>query len=237
MATLLSICRRVVRGTGILAPSAIAGSNDETAERLLEAAQLCGELMFRAHPWVVLVRENTTSLVNGTAEYSLPSDFDRILADTAWHADAYWRLRGNLGPAEWQWRQNVVTALPATRKAFRIRVSTATKKLFIHPTPDASEDVVYEYVSSGWNTSSGGTRQSAWAADTDILLLDEAVFVLGARWLFKQSNGLPYLDDRALWQDQMDLLIAQEVAPPPVDFGVARTEPLYPNVPDGNFGS
>ena len=237
MATLSSIAARVVRGTGILAPSTIAGSSDETAQRLLEACQVCGEVMLRAHPWIVLVREHSFDTADGTAEYDLPSDFDRILSDTAWHEDAYWRLRGNVGWAEWQWRENAVAALPATRKAFRVRVSTNTNKLFLHPTPAAVEGIVFEYVSNGWCTSSGGTRQSAWAADTDILLLDESLFVLGSRWLFKQSSGLPYIDDRALWQEQMDLVMAQEIAPPGVDFSSPRADLLHPNVPDGNFGS
>lgn len=237
MATLSSIASRVVRGTGILAPSTIAGSSDETAQRLLEAAQVCGEIMVRAHTWQILVKEQTTSLVASTINYALPSDFDRLLSDTAWHADNYWRLRGNLSPAEWQWRENAVAALPATRKAFRIRAVSGSRQLSIHPTPTVAEDIVYEYVSNAFCTSAGGTGQSAWAADSDILLLDTSVFVLGTRWLFKQSSGLPYLDDRHLWQEQMDAVIGQEMAPPAVDFGSIRSDLKHPNIPDGGYGS
>jgi hypothetical protein len=236
VATLLDIARRVVRGVGILAPSAIYGSSDETAERLLEAAQAAGEMMLRQRAWIALVLEHSFDTVADQASYDLPSDFARLVTDTAWQASNNWNMRGNMTPAQWQFEQNALIARPSIQKGFRVKVSSGTKKFYLTPTPTAVEGIVFEYVSKNWCQSSGGTGQSAWAADTDVLLLDEDLFVLATRWLFKQSNGLPFAVDYELWMSQVRAASAQELALPMVNLARGGVTGRWPPVPEGSWG-
>jgi hypothetical protein len=48
---------------------------------------------------------------------------------------------------------------------------------------------VFEYQSTYFCQSSAGADQSAWAADTDVGVLDENLMELGVIWRFKKKNG------------------------------------------------
>lgn len=235
MATLSSIARRVVRGVGILVPSTIAGSSDETAQRLLEAAQQAGELLVRARPWPALVTELTFDTVVDQVAYTLPDDFGRLIPYTGWQPDTYWRMRGNLTPAQWQTEQNSLVAVTPARLGFRVRVVSGARELHLTPAPTSIQSVVIEYVSRNFCTSSGGTGQSAWVSDTDIPLLDEDLFVLATRWLFKESSGLPFAVDYEMYMSQLKSAWMGELALPVVDLTGRRLQE-YPAIQDGDWG-
>src|SRR4051812_24561599 len=57
--TLLSICTEVASDLALAVPAAIVGNNDETATRLLAAAQLAGQSLARKPQggWVTMMRE------------------------------------------------------------------------------------------------------------------------------------------------------------------------------------
>jgi len=235
MATLLSLCQDVADLVSLERPTAIVGSTNQTARRLLQVVrETCEELKDR-HPWQKLIREHTITTADATASYALPSDYDRYVNNTAWDQTNYWQIRGSLTPQQWQFYQNAIVSLPANRKRFRVKHDTANsaERIFIDPTPTAVETLVIEYVTNQWCESSGGTGQSAWTADTDVSLLPEELIRQGARWRMWRIGGFAYADERADYDSRTAQLIANSVPSSTINLG-AQPDFLF-NLPEGNI--
>lgn len=236
--TLLSLIRDVCDDTGIARPSTVIGSTDLTARRLLRLANKGGELLAQRAPWTLLQREHTFSLVSGTAAYALPSDYDRLIDDTLWDRTQYWALRGPLSASEWQVVKSGVAA-SGPRLRWRIKGSSATR-FYLDPTPGADNNgdtVVIEYLSTSWCQSSGGTGQSAWAADTDTGVLPESLLALDLTWRWKESKGDAYAEAKLEFETACDRRIAQDGGAPTLC--LAQTPLPFlgnGNVPDTGFG-
>ena len=102
-----------------------------------------------------------------------------------------------------------------------------------------SAALVLEYVSNAWCKSASGTTQSAWAADTDLGILDEYLIKLGLRWRVLRRLGMSYSDEL----DEYERAVAKALAH---DGGAAILNLVAPdaptligpwNVPEGNFGN
>ena len=240
--TLLSICQQVAREVGVDVPTEVVGSVGENAVRLLAVAQTEGQALARGsrdfgrHDWSVLQKEHTITTVASQAEYALPSDWSRGIDNTAWDRSNYWEMRGSLRPQEWQFRKSAIIATGVNRKTFRVKQSASSlvKAIFVDPTPTAVETLVIEYISTSWCQSSGGAGQSLWAADTDTGVLDEYLMQLGIMWRFLERVGLPYLEARDQYDNQVGLAIAADTPLTRIQLG--RTNVVgFPNIQDATF--
>jgi len=244
--TLLSVAQAVAREIPVAVPTAVINSSDETAVRLLSAVRQASRSLYRAHPWVVLQREHTFTTANGTATYSLPTDFGRILDGTVWDRDNYRMLRGPLSSQEWQvYKSSVLGSGIGIHKRFQFRYSSGVK-FTIDPTPsNSTDDLVYEYVSSKWCASSGGTAQTDWAADTDVLLTDanaqfsEELLQLGALWRALDRLGMDYTEAKAEYEAELGMAISRDGGAPTLTM---LKRPMFSlvgpwSVPDSGLGS
>jgi|DEB0MinimDraft_3_1074331.scaffolds.fasta_scaffold00185_14 5'(3')-deoxyribonucleotidase len=235
MATLLSLCEDVSDLVSLERPTAIVGSTNQTARRLLQVVrETCEELKDR-YEWPKLVREHEITTANGTASYALPSDYDRYINDTAWDQSNYWRMRGSLTPEQWQFYQNAIVSLPANRKRFRVKYDSdnSALRIFIDPTPTGVETLVIEYISNQWCESSGGTGQADWAADTDVPRVPDELIRLGARWRMLRIGGFSYADERADYDSRVNQLISHSAPGTTINVGT-RPDYFY-NLPEGNI--
>ena len=121
--------------------------------------------------------------------------------------------------------------------SFAGRIDTDPERLVvIDPTPTAVEARVFEYRSSHWCQSSGGTGQAAWAADTDTGILDEDLLELDLLWRYLRRRGISYVDERKDAEDAIEQALAQ-------DGGMRTLKPEEPavigafNLPEAGFGS
>lgn len=207
--TLLTICNNVVDQVGTDELSTVVNNSERSARRLLALANRGGKLL-ALRRWSVLIKEHSFSTADSDADYSLPSDFRAIVADTAWDRTNYWKMRGGLSPAEWQVRKSAIVATTQVRKTFRVKPNSNSKEFFIDPTPTAVETVVFEYYSKNWCQSSGGSGQDAWAADADTGILDEDLLELDLLWRYRAVLGLPYIDERRDAEMAIDTAYAQD---------------------------
>jgi hypothetical protein len=109
----------------------------------------------------------------------------------------------------------------------------------ITPTPDSAETVGFEYVSSHWNQTSGGTSQAAMAADSDVGILDETLMEMGVTWRFKQSHGLIYDEDFRQYQMELRQAISRAGGAPILTLDDHRrylVSPYSYNLPDSGYG-
>lgn len=235
--SLLTICQQVAGENGLPEPSAIVGSSDTTAKRLYRLAQRSGLRVARAHDWTVLQAVHTFSTVASTASYSLPSDFDRLIDDTIWDRTNYWESRGPLSPQLWQVAKSGLVASAALRKRWRIYADSLANVFYIDPTPDSADNMAFEYVVNTWCTTSGGTGQTAWAADTDLAVIEPELIELDMLWRLKRVLGQPYLEEKDQFDRALEQWIARDGGMPTLSLVKPKFRLSPGNTPETGFGS
>lgn len=226
--TLLSVIQDASRRIGFAAPQAAVSSTDPTTTQLLAFAQEEGYTLARRHEWQVLQTEYTFPTANGTESYALPSDFSRILKETVFNRTERRRMYGDLTPSQWQ--ETKASLVTMVNPAFRVRGGL----FLISPTPTAVETIAYEYITTKWCQSNSGTAQSAWAADTDTGLLDEALITLGIIWRYRKAKGLEYGDDMNTYEMEVNKSIMNDGVRTRIDTGASERDrvPQAPQAPE-----
>ena len=245
--SLLSIIQDVTDELGLPRPSAVIAATDNTTRGLLRMANRAGrELRDSAHPlggWTILAREHPFTTVNAQAEYTLPTDFRRLINDTAWDRDAFWEMRGGLSPQEWQAVKSGLAISPALRRRWRIKRSataaTHAKRFFVDPTPTVTgEDLVFEYISENWLTDSAGdTGANVWEADTDVAILEEGLITMGVIWRFLRARGLAFETQLIEYERETEQAIARDGGAPALHTARRRFTLPAGNVPETGFGT
>ena len=233
--SLLTICQNVLRETGFNNLTSIASSSDENARRLFGLCNREGKTLMRAHPWTILQKEHTFSTSNGTANYALPSDFSRFVPVTGWNRTNYWALRGPISPERWQRIKSGVTTT-SVQDGYRIKPSSQTNYIYLDPTPSATESIVFEYISTQWCQTSGGSALSAFASDTDVGIGDfEFLIELGLKWRFLASLGMAYAEERDEYDREVALAKARDGDQPTLSLNGSR-HIEGANFPESGFG-
>lgn len=198
--SLLTIIQDAADLIGLPRPQFVVAATDPTTRQLLALANLEGKELARRYAWQELLKEATFTSVaaelQGTLA-SIASDYGWAVSDTVWDRSQTVPVNGPLSPQQWQALKSSNVSGPYGQ--YRIRDS----KLYIIPAPTAGRSMAFEYVSKNWCQSSGGTAQSAWAADTDTGILPEHLMTLGLRWRFKHSRGLSYAEDFRAYEMQV----------------------------------
>lgn len=204
--SLLTIVQRAARLIGIPRPAVVATATDTTVGLLLELAQLEGEELARYGDWRALRAEKTFVTVAAETQTNtpIPTDFAGFVDQTAWNRSARRRLIGPFDPQEWQ-QYKAQTTFPVV-DGFALRGSA----FLMQPVPAAGLTIAYEYRSANWCQSSGGTAQSAWAADTDTGIISERLMRMGLVWRFKQARGLDWQNDHASYINEVDGELARD---------------------------
>lgn len=224
--TLLSICQAVAGDCGFTVPGTIVGNLDATAVMLLRLINKSGRALARK-PWQALQKEYTFATVIADPDYALPSDYGWFVNDTCWDRSNYWQQRGSLSAEAWQWyKSGTQTTTPRTR--YRVKGGL----LFIDPTPTAIANFVIEYVSKYWVATAAAPTvgaQDAFAADTDVSLIDEYLLELDLTWRFLERKGLAYLEAKNEAETQIDLRMAHDV--PGITVNMAGNYEPWPPLP------
>jgi hypothetical protein len=228
--SLLSICQTVVEEIGEMDPvTYIAGNTDDDAARQLFAfANKVGKELARQYPWQELLSEHTFSTVAATADYALPADFDSMANDTAWDTTTKRRMIGDTNPFRWR-ALNALAVTTQLRFHYRIRAS----KLWLYPTPSSVIAMAYDYQSKNWCTSSAGTGQTAFAADTDVSLIPDDLIVLGVKYYYKADNGMDATTAMEEYQRAFSNIKNANLPGGILDMGEAVYQPYAPY--QGNF--
>jgi len=236
--TVLSLCKDAASAIGIPQPSTIIGNTQDLPRQLLVQAGIEGRELAKRHTWSDLVTEATfttvaaesqgafSSLGGGSADYS---DFNRMIPGTFWNRTQNWPIYGPLSPSEWQAKKASNVAGPYNE--YRIKGGA----LEMYPAPTAGHTAAFEYVSNNWCQSSGGTGQSAWAADTDTGVLDESLMMLGVVWRVKKALGFAYADEYEIYDQAVRKAINADGSRRTLNLG-RRSRPMGAViVPDGNW--
>lgn len=146
--TALTVAQTVAARLQLASPATLVGSTEANAQLIKAMIEATCRDIAEAHPWPELQKEYTFTLATSTANYVLPSDFDRQMFETLWNRTNKWPLIGPIDPVEWQqYKSGIVATMP--RQRFRVK-GWQTNQFYIDPTPTASENgqtVALEYIS------------------------------------------------------------------------------------------
>ena len=229
------MCQNVADFTGFERPTSVISNTDPIARQLLALAQREGKQLMRVSDWAILKKEHTFSTSNGTAAYALPSDFDRLVLETSYNRSDNDILTGPISSAEYQ-LVNHGMATTGTTEKFRLKAASNALKFELDPTPSSTQTIGFEYVSNQFCQSSGGSGQAAWAADTDVGILDETTMEMGITWRFKAAHGLDFAEDFRQYQLEVRQAVARNGSSPVLQLDDARKLIVGPYQSDGNYG-
>ena len=231
--SLLTIIQTACSKSQIPIPTSVVGNQDPQVVELLKHAQLEGQELAQAVPWEELTKEQTfTTTAAAIQTGAIPSDFDRFVPDTMFNRDLRRRVHGPISQQDWQMRQAFPAAL-TVQYWFRLRGGN----LLMTPTPAAGQTIAYEYISTQWCESSGGTPQTAWAADDDVALISEPLIAIGVELRWKMSQNLPWDDVNARRMEQLAKIATKQAGMPTLTIGARNWRMWGVNIPDGNFPS
>ena len=229
------MCQNVADFTGFERPVTVIDNTDPIARQLLALAQREGKQLMRTSDWAILKKEHTFSTSSGTAAYALPSDFDRLVLETSYNRSDNDILTGPISSAEYQ-LVNHGMATTGTTEKFRLKAASNALKFELDPTPSSTQTIGFEYVSTQFCQSSGGSGQAVWTADTDTGILDETTMEMGITWRFKAAHGLDYAEDFRQYQLEVRQAVARNGSAPILQLDDARKLIVGPYQSDGNYG-
>lgn len=191
--TLLSIAQSILKETKSSSiPTTIIGNNEDAAKQILEVLTVTMTELARSYDWQELQREATFNSVASTEGYNLASDFDRFVNNTFWNTTDMEAVEGAMTPDEWRILKNSTISGGASCEYYRIRAG----QILLFPIPTAVDSYIYEYITNKIITSSGGTAQTTWQADTDVPAIDAYIVRLDATWRWLKNNGRPYAEEQ-----------------------------------------
>lgn len=205
--SLLTICQNAADEAGYPRPSTIVGNTDQLARQLLAMAKATLEDLGRKE-WPILQRVHTFSTVVSTDDYSLPSDFKRLIVDTAYIATEYYKMRASMSPSEWQARRNEMAS--ATGR-YGLRVFGQPSKIYVTPDPTTVETVLFEYITKNNALTSGGVEKETFTLDTDTSMIRERVVELGLVWRIRHAKGFDYAENRNEYDEAVSTEFAQQL--------------------------
>lgn len=229
--SLLTICQNVADEVGFSRPSTIVNNTDATAKQLYRLANRTGNVVSR-FGWQVLRADHTFVLVTSTQTYALPTDFRYMVPDTTWDRSDDREVLNPLSAAQWAFSKGWGLVTGLNRRA-RIKGNLLEFDQTI-TSSDNGKTIAYEYVSSYWAESSGGTDQASFQADTDVSKLDDELMTLGVIWRFKKAKGLDYADDLAEYTQLLNRLKATDGSATTLSMN-SRKLSLDPNIQEGGF--
>lgn len=201
--SLLTMIGNAADEIGIGTPTLIFGNTDSQVKQLLALANREGKEFAAAATawggWPQMRKEHIFTLTTAVDNYAFPSDWQFYLNQTQWDRSNHWQLLGPLEAQEWQVLKSGLSPT-GPRRRFRIMAS----RIYIDPVPVAADNgltMAMEYISTNWCQSAALVGQSAWAADTDLYVLDEDCFILGLKWRWKAAKGLDYSEERMTYED------------------------------------
>lgn len=144
--SLLTMIQNVCLEQGLPRPESVISSTDLTTRQLLAIANRAVREMRTRAVWPSLSKEHAITLVDATASYAMPYDYDRQIHRTHWNRNRKWEILGPMTPQEYQFRvRGIVSTTP--RQYFRMS-GWAERQFHVVPTPtssDAGHIISFEY--------------------------------------------------------------------------------------------
>ena len=183
--TLLQLTQRACDELSLPRSSIVAASTDDMMRTLFALFNAEGAYLMRNYPWSFLQTVGTITTVDGTSDYALATDFDRLIPETIWDRTNQRRVYGPEIPAVNRARMESITQVGIQKFARQVGSS-----LRITPTPDSVTTIAYEYISNKWARKADSTAQTEFLIDSDTSVFNPYLLIAGVKWRFRAAKGL-----------------------------------------------
>lgn len=232
--TLLQIVQDAMAECGFRAPTQVAGSSSDESQTLLRLANRAGTMITDAHPWQVLQKEGSISLVTSTQAYNLPSDFLFLTSQTMWNRDAERPVTIALTPSEWQYYKGWLSVAGLSLRA-RIQDTQIVFEQNITAAQNG-QTVYFEYRSNAWCETNGGTGLARFQSDTDVSNLNRDLVTSCLVYLIKKQRGLDWEMDYQSYVKKLRTHMSNDNGARTARLSGEQMPYLGVSVPDGNYG-
>lgn len=219
--SLLTIIQNVCHRVGINAPTLVVGSSDQQILQLLSLADEEGEELSERYVWSALQKEATFTTMaaelQGEIDTIASVGFKYIINDTIWNRTQNRPMFGSLTPSDWQLLTSSNVAGPF--QEYRIQGGN----LYLKPAPPAGETCAFEYISSNYCQTLGGTPIDSWNDDTDTGILDEKIMTAGIIWRWKQVKGMDYAEDFRKYEIRVNQAMGRDAGKPTISMDGSPT--------------
>jgi hypothetical protein len=236
--SVLTIVRSVMGRLSLTQPSVVATSTDRNVVQMFELLKEEAEDQSKKGApggWQSLTREWSFITVAQAVQTNtpIPTDLRRLIPDSFFNRSTMRPVNGPLTPQQWQ----LLQARPAVAAVY-LMYRERDGDFLINPIPPAGETIAFEYVSSYWAISSGGTAKASFTADEDTTYLDEELLKLGLRWRWLAAKGLTYGEEMASYERAVALALGDDGGAGALNQGgPVQVDPWWrANLPEGNFG-
>jgi hypothetical protein len=196
-----------------------------------------GRKLINAWAWTQFQKEHTFDTVVATDEYDLPTDFGRMIDQTAWDRTED-RAIGILSPEQWQY-----LASNAVGGVTDVFIRFKGDKIAIWPAPVASIfTVAFEYQSRLWVMPSGETTATldAPTASTDTILFPPILMIAAMKLEWAKTKGFDTAAAMADFRQVWGSVIGQDHPAPVLSLNGGGVGPRfldYQNIPETGYGS
>jgi hypothetical protein len=236
--TALALMNTVLGEIGMPLTNSIV-AQDQTSVQLLYLMNGLGENLSKFPFWPDLRQEFLITTTVATA-YDLPNDWGVSLNGTTWDRSGRWPLIGPKTPTEWQYLQSGF-GLAAPQYRWRY----FGRQFHLFPVPSVDLTIVQEYLSTHWAvgvTAPGtiaDTGKPRITLDTDYILLDERMFIEGAKLAFLEAKGLDSSKAFRTFTDMLEAAWGNANAAPVLSLAPVSENWLLStnNIPDTGYGT
>jgi hypothetical protein len=204
VSTILAIACDVADDLSIQRPSTLFptyNEGDSTDRKLFRALAKTCQFIAASYDWSVLQNRHAWAATAAEVQPALPSDWLRMVMDTAWDETLRRPLCGPLSPQEWAEAKS--SAIGRIEPAF-VLVGTELRMV---PAPPAGRLFAVGYVSNAIGTDASGARIARFGADNDRPLWDDELVTLGTVYHWRKAERYDYAQDevdfRVMMQDRI----------------------------------
>ena len=227
--SVLSVVTSVCATIGVTPPAGtifVSPTQSRTMwEMLALANEMAQRIAYDTRDWSILKKLNTYNGDDTTTQFSLPSDYKRMLKDSNIYSkqNAWIPLRFISDTDEWLQRR--------LRKFFGYPVGEWTiigNQINIFPPPPPDAQLSYYYLHNAPVNLAAGGVGTEFVADADSFAIDERILKLGMIWQWKAQKGGAYAEDMSSYEDALAMVSGSD-KPSPIIVG------RYPVSRDARF--
>lgn len=233
--SLLTLIQDVSKLIGLDSPTAVVTSADKRVLELLVMANDVGDELATRYEWQELTRTASFSCTGTIAQGTIDSGtiangFSRFIDSTFWNTSTREQISTTVTVQEWRSDLSSGIVSPPYKSIVINNI------LYVGPvSPAAGNSLVFDFITKYWCQSATGTNQSAFAADTDVVLIPERLFKLSLVWRWKQAKGLAYSEDMETAERAIEKYIGQNTGRRVLYIGGAPVYYFQDNIPAGNW--
>lgn len=180
-------------------PQTFFGSSELFQNELCDLVNEIAQDVSEFRDWQALIKIANPTGDAVQTEFSLPSDYDRMLVNTEILDGLSWLFGYTHIPDMNEFIFLQERGYQPTPGAWAIFGGA----LNFTPAPASGQTATFPYISKNWAVSDTGALKPEFTADTDSFVLNERMLTLGLVWRWRQNKKLDYTGDDQAYADAL----------------------------------